>query len=243
MKTNFFFKFAALTAITLMSTSCLYLNADGIVGVGNIASETIELPTFNSIHVSGSADVFVSKGDTLSVTLSDYENLLAYWDLEVVDNSLHVKTKPFSSLVNTRAKVTITLPSELYLVRISGSGDINLNSDFPTLNKVKIEGSGTVYSSQSAGYENLEIYIGGSGDVHLTGNAQQLIAKINGSGAVKLGQLSTVSADCTISGSGNIYIDAQETLKASIFGSGNIIYTGRPVIDMVGSGSGKLIHN
>lgn len=235
-------RFTVLSAITVVCTSCFYLNANSILGSGNIVSETRELPKFNSIQVSGSADLTIIKGETLNVTLSDYETLLPYWDLVVSDNTLQVKTKPFSTLVNTRAKVTITLPTSLYDIRVNGSGNVDIISTFSTLNKININGSGKVTSSQLADYKSLDIYIGGSGDVMLSGTAQQLTAKINGSGAIKLSQLSAIDAECNISGSGDIYIDVQKTLKAYIYGSGNIIYTGRPALDAHGSGSGKFIH-
>lgn len=241
MKKNI--RFAVLSAITLVCTSCFYLNANSILGSGNIVSETRELPKFNSIQVSGSADLTIIKGETLSVTLSDYETLLPYWDLVVLDSTLQVKTKPSSTLINSRAKVTITLPTALYSIRMNGSGNVGIISAFSSLNKININGSGKVTGSQLADYKSLDIYIGGSGDVMLSGTAQRLTAKINGSGAIKLSQLSAIDAECNISGSGDIYIDVQKTLKASIYGSGNIIYTGSPVLDAHGSGSGKFIHH
>lgn len=236
-------RFTVLSVITLVCTSCLYLNANSILGTGNIVSETRELPMFNSIQVSGSADLIIAKGETLSVTLSDYETLLPYWDLVVSDSTLQIKTKPSSTLINSRAKVTITLPRSLYAIRVNGSGNVDIISAFSTLRKIDINGSGKVTSSQLADYKSLDIYIGGSGDIMLSGTAQQLTAKINGSGAIKLNQLSATYAECNISGSGDIYIDVQKTLKASIYGSGNIIYTGHPALDAYGSGSGKFIHN
>lgn len=242
MNTKKILLFISLAVISLMNTSCLLVNLNSVTGSGSIESKNINLSSFNSVQIQSSADVYINRGEDLNVTLSDYGNLLSYWNLEVEGNNLLIKTDQLASLINSRAKVIITLPTDLYNIKINGSGNVYLNSSFSTLDKVSIEGSGKVFSSQSANYNNLSIYIGGSGDVNLSGSAQQYIAKIEGSGSVKSAHLRAKNADCRISGSGSIYVNAQETLKARIYGSGDIIYTGRPIVDFQHSGSGNLIH-
>ena len=56
-----------------------------------------------------------------------------------------------------------------------------------------------------------------------------------------LSNLKAQKADCLISGSGDVYVNVENTLIATITGSGNIVYSGRPVITITDNGSGRLI--
>jgi hypothetical protein len=242
MNTKNLFRSIILLFVTFVSTSCIFF-ADGIVGKGTIIAEHVAVTNFSAIESTSSADVEITKGETLEVILSDYENLLDYWDIKVINNTLVLQTKPFSSLVNTRAKVTIVMPDELYKARVAGSGDIALNSQFDSLEKVTIMGSGSFNGNANAVYSNLNLSISGSGNINLKGSADDLKTKTLGSGKMRLSQLTAQHVDCTISGSGDVYLDVENTLKATILGSGDIYYSGRPIIDIYGAGSGKLIHN
>ena len=66
--------------------------------------------------------------------------------------------------------------------------------------------------------------------------------KIAGSGKMYLADLIANDVTCIISGSGNMYVHAQNSLNATITGSGNIIYSGNPTVDVKTSGSGSVRH-
>jgi len=242
MNTKNLFRSVVLLFVTFVSTSCIFY-ADGFVGKGTIVSEQIEVAAFDAVHSASSADVEIVKGESLEVILSDYENLLEHWDIKVANNTLIIQTKPFSSLVNTRAKVKIVLPGELYETKISGSGQITLNSQFGSLEKATITGSGNIKSNVNTDYSSVYVSITGSGNITLKGTADDLKAVTTGSGKMQLSDLSVLDADCSIAGSGDMYLNVEQTLKATISGSGDIFYTGRPAIDLIGLGSGKLVHN
>lgn len=242
MNTKNLFRSLFLFLISFVSVSCV-MNIDGVMGKGTIIAEHVSVSKFNAIESASSADVEITKGDSLQVILSDYENLLEYWDIKVINNTLIIQTKPFSSLVNTRAKVTIVMPDELYEARVAGSGDIALNSQFSNLEKATIMGSGSFNGNANTVYSNLNLTISGSGNINLKGSANELITRTLGSGKMRLSELTVQHVDCTISGSGDVYLDVENTLKARILGSGDIYYSGRPIIDIYGAGSGKLIHN
>jgi len=242
MNTKNLFRSIILLFFTFVSTSCI-LNIDGIVGKGSIIAEHVAVNKFSSVETSSSADVEITKGEAFEVILSDYENLLDYWDIKVINNTLVIQTKPFSSLVNSRAKVTIVLPGNLYEARVSGSGQIALNSQFSSFEKASITGSGSINGNINTVYSKLNLTISGSGSIFIKGRADELKAKTTGSGKMRLSQLTVQDAECTVSGSGNMYLNVEKTLKATILGSGDILYTGRPAIDIIGSGSGKLVHN
>jgi len=225
---------------SLITSSCIYV--DGTVGEGPVTSEECIVSDFSAIELLSSADVEISKGDSFRVVLSDYENLLDYWDIKVVNNTLLIQTKPFTSLVTTRARVSIVMPDELEEVILSGSGDIEIKSAFENLERAVIGGSGNIVSSATTNYSTLSLRIAGSGNITLKGTAEEVNTITMGSGRMYLANLDVQKASCLIAGSGNIYMNVERTLNATISGSGNIYYTGQPAITISDNGSGNLIH-
>jgi len=67
-------------------------------------------------------------------------------------------------------------------------------------------------------------------------------ATTSGSGRMHLANLIANDVTCIISGSGNMYVYAHNSLDATITGSGNIIYSGNPTVNVKTSGSGTVRH-
>ena len=241
MKIKNLSKFMFALSALFLATSCI-INIDGVVGKGTVSEEDINVSEFSTIEVNSSAEVVVNKGSECKVTLSDYENLLEYWDIEVVNNTLMIKTKPFSSLMNSKAKVYVTLPGGLKEAKVTGSGDIKLNSTFNSLEKATVSGSGSIRSYAASSYSSLKINISGSGYVTLSGDVDELSTTTSGSGKMNLYDLQAYNAECRISGSGDMYVSVTNWLKADITGSGDITYSGNPELDVNTSGSGRVRH-
>ncbi len=224
---------------SLITSSCIYV--DGTVGEGPITSRQCNVSDFTAVELLGSADVEITKGDSFRVVLSDYENLLDYWVIKVVNNTLMIQTKPFTSLITTRAKVSIVMPDHLEKVILAGSGDILMKSAFENLEHANIEGSGDIVGTASAHYNTLSLLIAGSGNITLKGSVDEVNTITMGSGRMYLANLAAQEAGCMISGSGNVYLNVEHKLNATISGSGNIYYTGQPEITISDNGSGSLI--
>ena len=238
---KYFLNAVVLFALILTVTSCSP-SVFGAVGRGSIVDEPIAVTPFTSVVTSASADVTITTGDSLQVILSDYENLIEYWDVKVENNQLVIETKPFTSLINSKAKVTIVMPATLKEVKIAGSGNIDLNSPFPLLEKCVISGSGNITGHAITTYSNLDLTISGSGSFDFVGTANAVKATTSGSGRMHLANLIANDVTCIISGSGNMYVYAHNSLDATITGSGNIIYSGNPTVNVKTSGSGTVRH-
>lgn len=218
------------------------MNVDGVMGKDPIVEQVINVSEFTAIENSSSSQVAIAKGDSLEVILSDYENFIELWDIKVVNGKLIIQTKPFTSLINSRAKVTVVMPNELYQLVVSGSGKIDLNSDFNTLEKVTISGSGNITGNNFSDFPKLNLTISGSGSIKFIGKVNDLKTLTSGSGKMYLSDLVAKSASCTITGSGNQFIYALDYLNVKIYGSGDIVYKGTPILEVQSSGSGRVRH-
>lgn len=211
----------------------------GTTGKGNIVTEIRPVTEFQSIELLTSADVEIQKGDTFMVEVSDYENIIQNLSVVVANRNLLISVTPNSAILkNSKAHVKIIMPDSLISVSITGSGDIKLDAAFKDLKKFFISGSGSILATQNLNIAGLDASILGSGNITAQGKVKALKALISGSGNMFFEGLVAETADCTLTGSGNMFVNVTTALNAKLTGSGNIEYSGSPTItaETVGSG-------
>jgi hypothetical protein len=92
--------------------------------------------------------------------------------------------------------------------------------------------------------KSISMNISGSGNIELAGTAETAEISISGSGNADCGKLQVDKALAKISGSGNVKIFANQSIKANISGSGNVLYKGAANdIETHSAGSGKVIRS
>jgi purine nucleoside phosphorylase len=133
------------------------------------------------------------------------------------------------------------MPDTLKAVSIMGSGDIDIQSAFKDLEIAVISGSGSINAQENLDVSKFTASILGSGSINAKGKTDSFIGVISGSGNLNFSDLKAKDAKCTITGSGNIKIFAEETLEAIISGSGNVEYWGDPTLQTTVTGSGRVI--
>lgn len=245
MKAKDLFLPSVMVFMLFLGTSC-FSNWNVISGSGSIVTEPRSAKNFTSIELQTAADVEIVKGDTFSVSVSDYENIIRYLTVEVVDNRLIIAKEDYTiNLWNSRAKVIVTLPDPLYSLKLSGSGNMKVRSAFNDLQFLILSGSGNIELDCNCQLNKLEAQVSGSGNLNATGAAtvQDLYTKVSGSGNIRLGQMKAKNANCTVSGSGNMYVLVGDKLDAFVSGSGDIVYSGNPVVNSHLSGSGHIHQN
>jgi hypothetical protein len=90
---------------------------------------------------------------------------------------------------------------------------------------------------------NLNLEISGSGTVESKGQTDDLRAEVNGSGKMRLADLTAKDAHVDISGSGKVDVAPQNSLNVDISGSGTITLHSEPKsVQTDISGSGRIIH-
>jgi len=240
MKTKNLFLSCFMICILFMSSSCIF-DLKTITGKGSIVTESRNAKDFTSIELQTSADVEIIKGNTFNVKVSDYENLVQYMHVEVIDNRLIINKNPVSlNFRNSKAKVIVTLPDPLYSVKLAGSGNMKVLSAFNDLQHLFLSGSGNIELGCDCQLNKLDVLISGSGNINAIGSVKDLYTKISGSGDIQFLQFKAKSANCTLSGSGNMVVNIEDKLEAYLSGSGDIAYLGAPIVNSHVSGSGRV---
>lgn len=247
-----------LFSLALLNNGCSWdFPGRCIDGKGGISSETRDVQNFDEVELDISADVVLHYDSIFKVEVKAQNNLLSAIKTEKNGNRLIIKSSEcFRGDPNIQVDVYLpklravvltssghisspdNFKSDALEMTISGSGDITLNADANSITN-SISGSGDLIFNGKSAY--LETNISGSGDFNWeSGATDEYFVNIAGSGGTYSFNAPVKKADIKISGSGNIEVNAAESLKVNITGSGNVYYKGHPSISVSITGSGKL---
>jgi len=216
-----------------------FYGSGGIIGSGNVISQTYDLSGFDKIEIGAGGDLFVTQGDEYSVVVEAEDNLFEHLEVEVGGDELSVDTKEFIYLKNTKPiKVFVTLPKVEKLI-VEGSGSVESETLLrgEELSLV-IRGSGSF--DVEVDVVELASGIDGSGEILVRGDAESHVASIAGSGTISSFDLITENARVRIAGSGDVMVFASEELDVSITGSGDVLYKGDASVSQRVEGSGGV---
>jgi len=250
----------AILFASILFTSCndYYV---WISGEGDVVSKTLSVSEFEELSNVGDIDVVVVQGDTQKIVAVGQENIINRIDLSVSNQKWDVCFMP-GRYRNYSLTIYVTVP-ELNSVRITGSGDVVIDSTFTGGEiSLQITGSGNIYVKDTIYAETVNLDIVGSGSIDLIADAQSIISNIVGSGNIYISgntfsqrvkivgsgnyngyDLSSQTCNVYVSGSGDSYVFVDEVLGINILGSGDVSYIGHPSMDVSISGSGIVTNN
>ncbi|NQU54172.1 MAG: DUF2807 domain-containing protein [Bacteroidetes bacterium] len=230
--------FFSSVSLLLATSSCI--DDFTVKGNGIEATEGRITPEFNKVKSAGAFDVHITNGDELEVVINAEQNIIPYIETSVSNGTLQIETKGLHHIKNRLPmEVYITTPS-LKGIKQSGSGIITTDYFYSNHVDISISGSGFIQTAMDA--EKINASISGSGKLELSGLANDAEFNISGSGKIDSYNLALRACDAKISGSGSMWVNAEQNIHATISGSGNVFYYGNPTIETHISGSGNVIH-
>lgn len=230
----------AFLFLTVTFSSCDLILGRRIKGNGNIISEQRNVASASKIKLMGSYIVEVTQGDTTSVRIETDENLLPYLSTSNESDWLVIKSKDHENLApSDRIKVFITT-NKLEGLDLVGSGNVIGKTKFSggEMLEMKITGSGDI--NLEVNTPKIKSEITGSGNINLAGETKDEEIRIAGHGDYKAENLKAENANVHISGSGDVKIFADIKLVVNIAGSGSVNYRGNPQIEQHIAGSGNI---
>lgn len=229
--------------LTLFTISCTAQWGKKIKGNGKVVTIERSVGEYEAVAVAGWFDINLVDGREGELSIKGEENLLEYIITEVKNGKLTIKVKKGYNLQSSKWKegILVTVPvEEINSVSLSGSGDI-VGKDVLRADDFSAVMSGSGDISLSVEADNLKTVISGSGDIELSGKARDFEVTVSGSGDVDAFDLTADHVTANVSGSADIKVTANESLKARVSGSGDILYKGDPEkVDSKASGSGDI---
>lgn len=213
-----------------------------VKGNGELETITRNVGDYNEISVAGFFDVTLVAGNEGELTIEGESNLLEYIETEVNGERLTIKVKNKQNLKTSWGKdIKIRVPfRDLNQVSLSGSGEI-MSTDVIKANnfRVSVSGSGDINLVVEA--SSTESRVTGSGDLILRGSTRDHETSVTGSGDLEAGRFKADNVDAKVTGSGDIRVSCEKSIRARVTGSGDIEYVGNPTKqDTKVSGSGDI---
>lgn len=241
-----FLKISATALSLFVFFGCKKENmGDCFKSTGNIETEMRSLAIFNRIEVEDNVNVFIRFDDEHKAEVTSGKNLLSMIETEVRDQTLFIRNNNKCNWVRSFKKpVNVTVYCE-YLDELIARG-------FGTVETLDTIQQATFYSEQwlASGEVKLllntnEVYIKshtGPADFDCRGTTDFLYSYNSSQGILDLRHLKANDAFVWNKGTGNIYVQVEDSLEVLIESVGDIYYSGNPgTIIHTGSGSGELL--
>ncbi len=191
--------------------------------------EDRHLSGFHAVSVAGSFDVYITQGQTESVKVEAPDDIIDRIITDVDNGVLRIYNKRnfnWNGWDGSNKKMAIyVVIRDVDNISLSGSGDVFFKDGINAGNlKLSVVGSGDILGKVTV--KTLETRISGSGDVKLSGSAENSSVSVIGSGDFTARTLVTVNTTVRVAGSGDAQVNVSNSLNASVSGSGDVHYTG-----------------
>lgn len=228
--------FFALFTMTFVTTAC----AQNISGNGEVVEENRSVESFSSIDIGGVLNVYLTQGDTESVTVEADENLLDLITTENRGSTLVVKLKKGVDIKKAKEKnVYITLRS---IDALEVGGVVNVKStNALTADAFDLDIGGVSNTDLELRCDRLNAQADMVGNLTLRGEVREANIKNGGVGSLKAFDLKVDRLTIKNSGVGSAEVQAQEEISITSSGVGSVRYKGDPVVkELSTSGVGKV---
>jgi hypothetical protein len=226
---------------------------------GEVVTQAIALEAIDGIELDIAGNVTLHQDSVQQIKVTGHQNIIDNIGLQVVNGVWKIRfdecvrrtgTLEIEIWMPTLRKVTLAGSGNIegvdaftggssLEVNLTGSGDIDLQADAPTV-QIELTGSGSIDLATNA--DELDATITGSGDIDLAGSCRDEDLKITGSGNIHAYDMPAVTAAVEITGSGNCEVQVSEHLDVQISGSGSVYYKGDASVDTHITGSGRVKH-
>ena len=199
---------------------------------GDPVVEERSLPSFRALSVKNGVNVVLTQGESHAATIEGWKNLMPKIRFTVEKNGgLLIEDVNKFNFVRTRdnmSTVYLTVTGEFDSIDFSGNGDI--------VTKDTIVISNLTVISTGSGNMNLKIkaqgiYVGAShkntASITIRGQGSSVGITNWGYGPVDLSGFKALDASVAQNGSGNVYVNASESVDAVFYrGIGDVYYAG-----------------
>ncbi len=226
-----------LLLLTMVFSSC---NWRRIKGNGNLATENRSITNVQKIILENGCDVEITQGPVASLKVEADDNLIPYIITREEGITLRITSKNHTSLSSDNPiKVYITT-TKLEQIQLTGSGNIIGKTKFTGSDKLtlKISGSGDINLDVNA--PRVDGNITGSGTIAVTGETKDEDIHIVGAGNYNADGLKAENAVVRITGAGDVKVFTDNNLDVNITGVGSVLYKGNATLKQRVTGSGDV---
>jgi hypothetical protein len=234
------FLFINILLATIISfASC---NDKTIQGSMNFKSDTVSVGYLNGVITSNDINIVLVNEVSNYIIIQGEDNIIKQVYAFSDNGILNVNYKKDN--IGKHQQVTVFVPIQhLKYLRTEGSGSLTTRSYMLHCDNdvvIELKGSGNITCPVYT--KNLSVVLNGSGDIRLLGETKNANYTINGSGDILALDVQEQIVDVNVAGSGDISMNANESLIVRIGGSGIVRYRHIPEnYILIITGTGRMI--
>ena len=238
-----FLSFSLIFALAITAFQPLFAAEPIVIGLSKFKKEDRDVKNFTSVAAGGPIHVIITLGNTEGLRFEGDAEAISTLITEVKGSALIIR--PQNSWTSwarkyENKKITAYVSAKtIKSLTMSGNGSMSVNGKIKENSLVAtLSGSGSI--TANADVNSFSGVISGSGNLNFSGGADDATITISGSGSFTKKGFSVSNLSTVVSGSGSIYVNAEDKISAVISGSGSINYSGNPEVEQRVSGSGKV---
>jgi hypothetical protein len=235
--------FSLILVLACATLEPVLANYPIVIGKSKFTKEDREVKNFNGVAAGGPINVVITLGNTESLRFEGDEEAISTLITEVKGNILMIRPKTswtsWSHKYENKQITAYVTAKTLQSLTMSGNGAMSVKGTVHGKALAStLSGSGSITAAIDV--DDYTGVISGSGNLNISGKADEATVTISGSGSLTKKGFSVGSITSVISGSGSIYVNADDNINAVISGSGSINYSGNATVEKRVSGSGRV---
>lgn len=189
------------------------------------------LSNIDQITISGEFNLHISQSKTPSLRIEGKKDELRNIKVKVVDNQLIITPEKGKKIFNQdpEADIFLTL-NTIEVVKLDGNIDLTSSETLKGATLFISAGGRSNIDLNDLQYEKIKIIGESASQIVVRGNCDQLWIKLDGAGLIDAQNLKASDAFVTCDGIGNIIVNSDHILQATLDGIGSIQYLGNPQI-------------
>jgi hypothetical protein len=210
-----------------------------VVGSGNLVTEDLTLPPFNSIDNGTVGNINLYSADSQGVSITADDNVIDYFELSVSNGRLTVRTPAGVSFSNVSVTINLAM-TDLEEIVMGGVGNITGMNSFQ-VDSVRVVLSGVGNINLDLTVTGLSSDFSGVGNLSYAGSATRHHCTHSAVGNLLAFDLLTQIGTFNLSSVGHAQVYVTGQLNVTIAGDGSLYYKGDPTIQQTISGTGQVI--
>ena len=232
---------AAIVVAVSVTCTLLVLRGcpGGLVGSGNLETETYAFADFTEIEISSAFEFEVEQSSSYSINVTADDNIMEYVRVSQDGQTLKIGLRTVMWLGPVTLKVSVTMP-ELSGLDVSGAsrGTVSGFSSTEDL-AIMVSGASRVTGDITAG--NVDFDISGASTIQLEGSANDMVTDVSGVSRFDLDDFTVNNADVDFSGASSGTINLNGRLDADLSGASRLWYIGEPTMGTIDTSGASTI--
>ena len=224
--------------LMIYTTGC---NAGGnsVQKSGDVVKEDRQVASFKALDVSGAFHIFLSQGNTESLTLECDGEHISDVVTEVKGETLFIYLETAWKNIDSRTMNVYLTFRDLESIELSGA--VSLESrDKLKFGDLELDISGAAELEVPMSAEKIEAELSGAAEISLYGTAVSAEIEISGASTLNAEELEVENMSLEVSGASTVKVFVTVSLDAEISGAASVKYKGDPKVNVERSGVGSF---